>query len=148
MQVEYTARDSVYEDVRQLLALPYLPAEKISRAFHRIRRHSVDADLNLLYDYVERTWIGGAQWPPSAWSVFRATVRTNNDVEGWHRRLNNRATRGQLQLYVLVPLLHREASILPLQVKLVNEKKLQRRVFVYLLHMPSYLLTVPDFEQF
>lgn len=126
MQVEYTARDSVYEDVRQLLALPYLPAEKISRAFHRIRRHSVDADLNLLYDYVERTWIGGAQWPPSAWSVFR----------------------GQLQLYVLVPLLHREASILPLQVKLVNEKKLQRRVFVYLLHMPSYLLTVPDFEQF
>lgn len=99
MQVEYTARDSVYEDVRQLLALPYLPAEKISRAFHRIRRHSVDADLNLLYDYVERTWIGGAQWPPSAWSVFRATVRTNNDVEGWHHRLNNRATRGQLQLY-------------------------------------------------
>jgi len=40
MQVEYTARDSMYEDVRQLLALPYLPAEKISRTFHRIRWNS------------------------------------------------------------------------------------------------------------
>ena len=27
--------------------------------------------------------------------------RTNNDVEGWHHRLNNRAGRGQIQFYVL-----------------------------------------------
>jgi len=55
--------------------------------------------------------------------VFWTTVQTNNDVEDWHCHLNNRAIRGQLQLYMLIPLLHREASILPLQVKLVNERE-------------------------
>ena len=61
MQVECTARASVHEDVRALL---YLLADKIGRAFHRIRRQSVDADPEAaVYDYVyvERTWIGGAQ---------------------------------------------------------------------------------------
>ena len=71
------------------------------------------------------------------------TVRTNNDVEGWHRRLNNKATRGQLQLYVLIPMLFKEASLLPLQVKLVNEKKLQRRMYVY--HMPIITMLL-DFD--
>ena len=66
-------------------------------------------------------------WPVSGWSVFQASTRTNNDVEGWHRRLNGRANRGQLQLYMLVPLLHREALFCDLQVKLVSEKKLKRR---------------------
>ena len=54
-------------------------------------------------------------------------VRTNNDVEGWHRRFNSRAGRGQLQFYVLVPLLHREASLVTLQLQLVSEKKLKWR---------------------
>jgi len=49
-------------------------------------------------------------------------------VEGWHRRLNNRATRGQLQFYLLVPLLYKEAAMLPLHMKLVSEKKLRRRM--------------------
>ena len=54
------------------------------------------------------------------------TVRTNNDVEGWHRRLNKRAVGGQVPLYVLVPLLHREAKLVSIQMKLVSEGKLSR----------------------
>ncbi|KAH3748838.1 hypothetical protein DPMN_183294 [Dreissena polymorpha] len=33
------------------------------------------------------------------------TVRTNNDVEGWHRRINTRAGRADLGFYMLVPLI-------------------------------------------
>lgn len=121
----------MYHVVRQLLALPYLPASHIAQAFSYVRRHSDDADLEPLFEYVRRTWIESEQWPPASWSVYRETVRTNNDVEGWHRRLNNKATRGQVQFYLLVPMLHREASLLPVQVKLVNEKKLERRVLVF-----------------
>ena len=53
-------------------------------------------------------------------------TRTNNDCEGWHRRLNTRAQGCHLPFYVLVPLLHAEANLLPLQVLLVGEKKMSR----------------------
>ena len=122
---------NVHDSVRQLLSLPYLPDTHIARAFRYLWRHNEDPAVDQLCQYIQQTWIASEQWPPSAWSVFRSTIRTNNDVEGWHRALNNRAGRGQLQLYVLLPLLQREASLLPLQAKLVHEKKLQRRVYVY-----------------
>jgi len=60
----------------------------IAQAFQYVRRRSDDADLQPLFEYVRRTWIESEQWPPASWSVYRVTVRTNDDVEGWHRRLN------------------------------------------------------------
>ena len=50
-------------------------------------------------------------WPAAFRGVVMMPVRTNNHVEGWHRRFNSRAGRGQLQLYILVPLLHKDASL-------------------------------------
>ena len=50
-------------------------------------------------------------WPVEAVSVYRQHVRTNNDVEGWHRRLNHQARRANLPFYVLVRLLYAEASV-------------------------------------
>ena len=35
------------------------------------------------------------------WSVFGCSVRSNNDVEGWHRRFNAKAQHGQLNLCLL-----------------------------------------------
>jgi len=56
------------------------------------------------------TWVESTVWPPSMWSVFRQPVRTNNDVEGWHCRLNVKANRGRLNLYQLIQLLHAESQ--------------------------------------
>ena len=42
----------------------------------------------------------------TTWSVFRQPVQTNNDVEGWHCPLNDKASRGQLNLYKLIQLLY------------------------------------------
>lgn len=80
-----------------------------------------------LMTYLEETWITNPMWPTKCWSVYRQSIRTNNDVEGWHRRLNDKSPNGQLPFYILVPLLHQEASLLPLQRKLVSEGKLCRR---------------------
>jgi len=44
-----------------------------------------------------------------SWSMFKETVRTNNDVEGWHTRLNTKSLHGNLDMYQLAPLLHAEA---------------------------------------
>jgi len=45
--------------------------------------------------YVRRNWVDGC-WRPATWSVFRQPVRTNNDVEGWHHRLNAKASHGRI----------------------------------------------------
>ena len=89
--------------------------------------------LTLFMDYVGTTWITSSVWPPSSWSVYLQSVRTNNDVEGWHHALNKRCHgRSPLPLYLLIGLLHQEAKLTSLQICLVSEKKLkqvQRKVY-------------------
>ena len=54
-------------------------------------------------------------------------MRTNNDVEGWHGMLNRHAKRGNLSLYLMVRLLHEQAQLVDMQVRLVSEEKVKRR---------------------
>ncbi|XP_061192163.1 uncharacterized protein LOC133200365 [Saccostrea echinata] len=109
------------------LGLPFLPSAHIGQAFNKLRERASTPLLEELMVYLEETWIDNPLWPTHSWSVFRQSIRTNNDVEGWHRRLNDQSPNGQLPFYVLVPLLHQEANLLPLQRKLVSEGKLCRR---------------------
>jgi len=54
--------------------------------------------------------------------VFKRSVRSNNDVEGWHRRLNQKASRGQLNMYLLLLLLlGTETELLKVQLTLLKE---------------------------
>ena len=58
---------------------------------------------------------------------YYRNIRTNNDIEGWHNRMNQRASsRHQLQFNLLVKLLHSEAILVELQVELVSQAKLTR----------------------
>jgi hypothetical protein len=56
---------------------------------------------------------------------------TNNNVEGWHNRLNTKAHHAQLPFYVLVPKLLKEleAKLLPIQRK--HTRQLQCQLFKY-----------------
>ena len=76
--------------------------------------------------YVRKTWLTNTVWSTADLSVYKSTVRTNNDVEGYHRRLNTRARRGRLPLYLLIKLLHAETKFLSIQVRLLSEGKLRR----------------------
>jgi hypothetical protein len=38
--------------------------------------------------YIEDTWVTNSIFTPWKWSVFGHSIPTNNDVEGWHGRLN------------------------------------------------------------
>ena len=50
-------------------------------------------------------------------------TRSNND-EGWHHGLHRRATgRQNVNLYLLIYLLHQEARLTALPIRLVSEKK-------------------------
>ena len=121
----YTEKGTTYSFVKKLMALPFIPHEYIPDVFTELSRQTENQQLLELIHYIRNTWIESTVWPPASWSVFNLATRTNNDVEGWHHRLNDRAERGQLSLYLLVPLLHQEAEMLPLQIKLVSEKKMK-----------------------
>ena len=67
------------------MALCFLPAQHITPVFRRMEQEATAA-LTPLMQSVARTWIDSATWPPTCWSVYFQSVRTNNDLEGWHTR--------------------------------------------------------------
>ena len=116
-----------YDFIRQTMALPFLPAEKIKMRFYRLQRRATTENLKKYTSYVEDNWITSKIFPPTTWSVYLEAVRTNNDLEGWHNGLNRRAKgKSQLPLYVLIQLLQKEASFFALQVRLVSDRRLRR----------------------
>ena len=82
--------------------------------------------LKKLTDYIRSTWMGDGIWSPEAWSIYKCAIRTNNDTEGWHNRINSLACGHALPFYRLINLLHDEASLVDLQVRLLDERKLKR----------------------
>lgn len=66
---------------------------------------------------MEENWITSTMLP----------IRTNNDIEAWHHGLNSRANnRVHLPFYLLVELLHQEARLVSIQIRLVSDGKLSR----------------------
>ncbi|KAI8490637.1 hypothetical protein Bbelb_319050 [Branchiostoma belcheri] len=54
------------------------------------------------------------------------SVRTTNDVEGCHNRLNLKAKKPNLPLYLLINLLHKKSRVVTVYTKQVSEGNLQR----------------------
>ena len=108
------------------MALPFLPHEHIPQMFMELKDFATSQALRSLVEYVQATWLESTVWSPDRWSIFNQSVRTNNDVEGWHRRLNHNAGLAKLSMYLLINLLHQESNLVSLQVRLLSEKKLKR----------------------
>ena len=127
LQQAYASDDGVRRLCRKTLALPFLPADAIVDAVtalqHEARHHNL---LTQHLTYIEQNWVQSSVWPPSAWSVYRQPVRTNNDVEGWHHQLNAKAHHGRLNMYQLIQLLKAEADMVTVNVKLLSEGKAAR----------------------
>ncbi|KAL3875495.1 hypothetical protein ACJMK2_033441 [Sinanodonta woodiana] len=101
----------MYKLLRKVFALPLLPAEDIPPSFEELQRrvNSEAVNVQSFLRYVEDTWIHNDIWTVDSWSVYGRSIRTNNDVEGWHNRLNRRVRKGNLPFYLLITLLYKEA---------------------------------------
>ena len=84
MKTNYEKRQGDHAFIRKLLALPFLPGEHIRRAFGRLNEKvgGGSAPMASLFQYVEDQWMSSSLWSCQEWSVYRQTVRSNNDVEG------------------------------------------------------------------
>ncbi|XP_069105836.1 uncharacterized protein [Argopecten irradians] len=106
------------------MALPFVPSDEVENCFNMIR--VPEGENEKMENYVDTNWIHSQTFPIQTWNVFGVTTRTNNDCEGWHRRLSHAAKDTARPFYVLVPLLHEEAKKLPLQKQMVEEGALTR----------------------
>lgn len=145
LRVPYLTSGAIHSYIKEVLALSYIPAEHIKPTFENLalRAQLADPKIQELIAYVKKTWIESSLWSPDTWSVFNMSVRTNNDVEGWHRRLNSRGQAG-VHLYKLIEMLHTEASLVPVHVKLVQENKLKRYQKKHFKNMQGHLFSLWD----
>ena len=118
--------------LQEVIQLPYLPSSDIRTTFLDIKDDLENTeepcqkdDIRDVLEYVESQWISGRQWGPAKWSVFRLSVRTNNDTEGWHNGLN--IIGPAPSLYRLVELLHTKAHDADLEGRMVAAGKSVRR---------------------
>ncbi|KAK2167713.1 hypothetical protein LSH36_25g09066 [Paralvinella palmiformis] len=93
LTADYMEKSQVQKFVRCLMCLPFLPHANIVPMFVNIISLDIPANpmppmLHQLLDYIQRTWIYSNVWHPEFWSQSQRSVRTNNDCEGWHRKLN------------------------------------------------------------
>ena len=108
------------------MALPFLPEDNIQPTFEQLRLEATTDPLKQFVNYVSETWISSNTCPPSSWSVYMMAIRSNNNVEGWHNGLHRRASgRWHMPFYLLIGLLHEEARLTALRIRLVSEKNLK-----------------------
>lgn len=112
-----------------MLALPYLPRRHIRGSFDELKQQAEQSsEIIQLFDYIETTWFQSSIWDVVNWCNFKKLVRTNNDAEGWHRRLNTRAGGSNVPLYKLLKdVLRKEGQFVTTQHQLVAEHILSSR---------------------
>ncbi|XP_048750365.2 uncharacterized protein LOC125662230 [Ostrea edulis] len=127
LQRAYNEKGDVHRFVRQVMALPFLPPEHIEPVFHQLDQRVRTDTMDEFMGYVWRQWFNNSIFHVKNWSVFMASVRTNNDLEGWHNRINSRMnSRGRVPFYLLLQELCKEATAIPMQARLLTEGKMER----------------------
>ena len=140
----YRQQDAVHRFCRRIMSLPFLPPDDISATFTGLQSRATSDVLKQLLQYVDKQWINHPVWPPTTWSVYRRAIRTNNDCESWHARLNRKAETSNLAMYKLIELLHREAKIVRVSLSLLCDGKVQRTTSKSHRHIQTQLSAVWD----
>ena len=133
LQASYNEKSDVYRLCKSLMALPMLPELVIVEAFEALIENvytaHIEADNRVqhLVEYVRKTWIESRLFTPRSWCWFNEGVRTNNDTEGWHNKLNTEARSSKLPTYRLISILGSQANLVTIQVGMVKLGKLRRK---------------------
>ena len=124
---DYEQKEDMYKYIRKLMALPYLPVEHITPSFHTLKAKASSDSLIELCNYINDVWLTSTIYPVDSWCQFMQPIRTNNDVEGWHRGLNSACSNNAPPFYILVNLLYDSVKSLPLQLRMLSHGKLVRK---------------------
>ena len=106
----YKEDSAVRQEVKKLFALSFLPQRDMIKGFEEIERDA-DPRLSELMAYMKTTWFTTTVWKPANLCSYQRLVRTNNDVEGYHRCLNHRCPTNHPFIYNLLEVIHSEARL-------------------------------------
>jgi hypothetical protein len=81
----YSTQAEVRLQIRQLMALAFLPVSIVRLTFNTLER-LIDPILAPLFVYFRQQWLTDV--PTVTWNVYGEDMRTNNHCEGWHNRFN------------------------------------------------------------
>lgn len=127
LDTAYKKRGNRHRFMRELMVLPFAQANDIPEQFERLATKGAELgpDVIRLLAYIRKTWLKCKTWPVSDWCVFDRDVRTNNDCEGWHRKINS-SSRERMGFYELTKRIHSDALTVARDIKSVLNKKLKR----------------------
>ncbi|MEM7070084.1 MAG: hypothetical protein AAF478_14495 [Pseudomonadota bacterium] len=131
MVTVYKNDEQFHRPVRRLIALGLVPAPQKYAYFVEIYNQSTDPRFHqFCHEYFHPTWFG--RFALELWDWHNVQKRTNNDVEGWHNRLNRFFTVPHMSVYRFVSTLLDEAkrTTKDLMLRLAGEN-LPRRNPVY-----------------
>ena len=77
-----------------------------------------------LYTYISQTWFNNSIWKPREICAYKRLIRTNNDTEGYHRRLNSRLGE-KPPIYKMISFLYKEAVLVDVTCKLITCKNIK-----------------------
>ena len=128
LQTAYSHDLGVHQVCKQLLGLPFVPAVHIEPIFEVLEKAASPSErMKEVMDYVRDSWIDCNVWTPDTWSIFGQSIRTNNDVEAWHHRINTKAKKDHVPFYLLLVLLNQESDVNTINVQLISEQRLRRQ---------------------
>jgi hypothetical protein len=89
------------------MALGFAPLPLVRNIYTTMMQQS-DPVLAPLFGYFSQQWLTNVR--PSMWNVCNEDIRTNNDCEGWHNRLNRLVARHHPNLWHCVNCLIEEQN--------------------------------------
>lgn len=96
---DYQNDEVLRSQVRQLMAIGFIPANQV-RAVFQLLQAEADVRLANLFEYFNRQWMTNT--PLAMWNVYGLERRTNNDVEGWHRRFNGLVQKHHPNIFLVI----------------------------------------------
>lgn len=93
---------------RMLIALGMVPAQLKQQYLQLLQQaFAGDADFSMfILRYFLPTWFN--RFPTSMWDWYQVEVRTNNNVESWHAKINKHIAKPHLGIYRFMILLKEE----------------------------------------
>jgi hypothetical protein len=114
---------------KRAMSLHLLPSTKIRKVFLKLKKKAANLKIGLLdkfFNYIDNNWMQPGIWSPEAWSVFFQIIRTNNDAEGWHNKLNKKGKGAGLHFYKLVQMLFLESEFVEVEEAYLKQNQTTR----------------------
>ena len=94
--------------IRKLLAIAFVPIDLIPQTFQNLK-YMCQPELQSLFTYFENFWIDTVNH--NLWNMYGIQRRTNNNLEGWHLRLNRAIGKTHANIYEFILKIIKEQGV-------------------------------------